>query len=148
MKSAKKANLARGLRFIVGGGANTAFSYVIYLLLKTTMPYQWAYLIAYTMGIVFAYWVNARWVFRVPLSWRGLLSYPIVYVVQYLISALLLGVLVEVLGINVTFAPIFVVVASLPLTYLMNRFVLNSGIKEKGRKNHDSTNVVDAEPRS
>ncbi|MGA7817085.1 GtrA family protein, partial [Caballeronia sp.] len=73
----------RKLRFIVGGAANTGFTYVIYLLLKRVVPYQVAYLVAYCCGVVFAYWFNAVFVFKVPLSWKGAMSYPVVYVVQY-----------------------------------------------------------------
>ena len=121
----------RWLRFLLGGVVNTAFSYAAYLSLKTLLAYQLAYIIAYALGVVFAYWFNARWVFRVPLSWKGLFAYPVVYVIQYLLSALFLGVLVEMFGINANFAPIFVVVALLPITYLMSRFVLNPDTKTK-----------------
>ncbi|NML62587.1 GtrA family protein [Massilia sp. RP-1-19] len=112
------------MRFVAGGVANTAFSYGVYLLLQFVMDYQLAYLVAYAAGIVFAYWFNARHVFRVPLSWRGLFAYPLVYVVQYGLSALLLHVLVERLGAAPAWAPLPVTVAMLPLTYAMNRLVL------------------------
>lgn len=115
---------ARWLRFVAGGVANTAFSYCVYLLLQLAIPYQWAYLAAYAAGIVFAYWFNARHVFRVPLSWQGLFAYPLVYVVQYAVSALLLHALVERLGAAPAWAPLPVTVAMLPLTYAMNRLVL------------------------
>lgn len=115
----------RWVRFLFGGGANTTFTYVVYLGLKTMLPYQGAYFIAYAMGVVFSYWFNAVVVFRVPLTWKGFLSYPIVYVIQYLLSALFLGTLVELLGVSVAFAPIVVVVVLFPITYLTSKFVLN-----------------------
>jgi putative flippase GtrA len=121
----------RWLCFLTGGAVNTAFSYTVYLFLKIIMAYQWAYFIAYALGVVFAYWFNASWVFRVPISWRGLLSYPIVYVIQYLISALFLGALIEKWGVSVNLAPFYVIVALLPITYLMNRVVLTLTSKTK-----------------
>lgn len=137
MRFITREGAGRGLRFLVGGAINTAFTYAVYLLLKIIIPYQWAYFMAYALGVIFSYWFNARWVFRVPLSWRRLFSYPIVYVLQYLLSALCLGVLVEKLGVSVNLAPICVVVALLPITYLMNHFVLLFGAKAKGGEYHD-----------
>ena len=114
----------RWLRFIVGGGINTGFTYLVYLCVNEFLPYHVAYLIAYTMGVIFSYWFNARVVFRVPLSWKGLATYPVVYVVQYLISALCLGGLVEFFRISELIAPLIVVAVMIPITYLMSKFVL------------------------
>lgn len=124
------ARVKRWLRFLLGGMVNTAFSYAVFLSLTTILAYQLAYFIAYSMGVVFAYLFNALWVFRVPLSWKGLFSYPIVYVIQYLLSALLLGALVEVFGVSVNLAPIFVIIALFPIAYLMSRFVLTPDAKK------------------
>lgn len=114
----------RWLRFIVGGGINTGFTYLVYLGINVFLPYHAAYLIAYAVGVVFSYWFNARVVFRVPLSWKGLATYPVVYVVQYLVAALCLGGLVEFFQISELIAPLVVVVAMIPLTYLMSKFLL------------------------
>lgn len=114
----------RWLRFIIGGGINTGITYLVYLGFNAVLPYQFAYLIAFTLGVFFSYWFNARLVFGVPLSWNGLFSYPIVYVIQYLVSAFFLGGLVEFFRISESIAPIVVAVALTPVTYLMSKFVL------------------------
>ncbi|WP_232539493.1 GtrA family protein [Comamonas koreensis] len=116
----------RWLRFVAGGGINTGFSYLLYLLLGLVLNYQFAFFVAYIAGIFFSYWFNARFVFHVPLSWKGLLSYPLVYVVQYVISALLLGSAVEWLGIDKRIAPLAITSITLPITYLMSKFLLAS----------------------
>ena len=59
-----------------------------------------------------------------PLSSKGFAAYPVVYVVQYLVSALCLGGLVEFLQISELIAPLVVAVAMIPLTYLMSKLVL------------------------
>lgn len=114
----------RWLRFLLGGVVNTAFSYAVYLALNTILAYQVAYFIAYALGVVFSYWFNAIVVFRVSLSWKGLLSYPVVYVVQYVVSAFLLGGLVEFAGIVESLAPLVVAIVMVPVTYVMSKFVL------------------------
>ena len=58
------------VRFAIAGGANTAFGYLLYLLLNLMMPYTWAYTLSYLAGVVFSYVINALYVFRAPLSWR------------------------------------------------------------------------------
>lgn len=114
----------RWLRFIVGGGINTGFTYLVYICINNFTSYQVAYLFAYILGIVFSYWFNARFVFKTPLSWRGLLSYPLVYVLQYLMSAVLLGILVDFFGTNESIAPLLITVLMIPVTYLMSKIVL------------------------
>jgi len=114
----------RWLRFILGGGINTSFTYCAYLVLNLILSYQFAYLIAYFFGIVFAYWFNAVVVFRVPLSWKGFFSYPLIYVIQYGASAYLLRVLVEVAGVSEILSPLIITISIVPLTYLMSKLVL------------------------
>lgn len=116
--------LARWARFVVGGVINTGFGYGLYLLLALALPYPLAYLLAYAAGVVFSYWFNAVVVFRVPLSWAGFLAFPLVYAVQYLISAALLGLLVEWLQVPHKLAPLAVAACMVPLSYVISKLVL------------------------
>ncbi|EOA02183.1 GtrA family protein [Herbaspirillum frisingense GSF30] len=112
------------IKFLIGGLINTGFSYATYLVLKLLLPYQQAYLLAYVAGVVFSYLLNSLLVFRVPLSWRRFLAFPLVYGAQYIASALLLHVLVESLGISSNWAPLLVTAAVLPMTYLLSKLIL------------------------
>ena len=127
----------RPLRFLCGGAANTLLSYLLYLALVQVLPYQWAYLGAYVAGIVFAYWVNARFVFEVPLSWKGLFSYPVIYLVQYVIAAGLLEVAVRVIGLPTVYAPILVTAILFPITYLLNKLLLGRLPRGASRDRHE-----------
>lgn len=129
----KEANLKTGylnprvqrwLRFVLGGSINTAFTYAVYLAINLVLEYQLAYLLAYAIGVVFAYWFNAVAVFHVPLSWRGFFSYPIVYIIQYSVSALLLGALVEIVEMSESIGPLLVTIVMIPVTYVMSKLVL------------------------
>lgn len=117
--------IKRWSRFIVGGAVNTGFTYGIYLGLNTLMAYQLAYFIAYATGILFSYWFNAVAVFKTPLSWRTFCAYPLVYAAQYAASAILLGVLVDLNGVNESIAPLVVTVGMIPLTYSLSKLILN-----------------------
>jgi len=125
-----KPEAKRWLTFTVGGGLNTVFTYGLYLTFRTILSYQAAYLVAYVFGILFAYWFNARFVFRAPMSWKGLFAYPLVYIVQYGLSALVLAALAEYLHVPTTYAPLLVTVIVLPLTYTLNKLLLTQPRKK------------------
>jgi len=113
------------LAYLVGGVLNTALSYCVYLLLVRHFGYQTSYLIAYIAGIFSSYWINSVFVFRTPMSLRGLLKFPIVYVLQYAASALMLWLLVEKIGMSQAIAPLLVNALLLPLTFLLSRLLLS-----------------------
>jgi putative flippase GtrA len=117
----------------LGGAVNTAFSYAVYLALNNVLSYQISYFIAYALGVAFAYWFNAVFVFQVTLSWKGLFSYPIVYLIQYLTSAFLLAIIVEILGILESLAPLLVAIIMVPVTYVMSKLVLRWTSHRKDR---------------
>ncbi|WP_458372478.1 GtrA family protein [Pseudomonas mandelii] len=88
------------------------------------MVYTYAYSLSYALSIVISYVLNARYVFNEPLSLKKLLSFPLVYIVQYLSGLCLIYIAVEQLSIPVIFAPLLVVVITLPITFLLARFIV------------------------
>jgi len=119
------ANATRWLRFILGGGINTIFSYGIYLLLHHYLMYQLAYFFSYCIGIVFSYWFNSTVVFRVSLNIKAFFAFPSVYLLQYAISAFFLGIAVNIFGLSEKFSPLIVTVVMVPITYAMTKFMLH-----------------------
>lgn len=114
------------LRFLLAGSVNTVFSYIIYLVLSNIMGYQLAYLIAFILGVIFSYWLNARMVFNAPLSWRGLFAFPLVYLVQYAVSAASLELFVGYLNLSYVVAPLIVTILMVPVSYVMSKFIINA----------------------
>lgn len=117
-------NLSRWMRFIIAGSLNFTITYLMYLGFMLFVHYEIAYLISYVLGIVIAYLLNACYVFRVPFDRKAVVQYPIIYIVQYVFSAVLLWLCVDFIEIPKTLAPLIVICAALPLTYIMNRKVL------------------------
>ena len=111
-------------RFIVAGGINSALAYMIYAVLVIIAPYQVAYGVAYAAGIGISYLLNARYVFREKYSLQTFFRYPVVYLVQYLLGCLLLYVGIEMLSLNKFTAPFFVIAATVPLTFMLSRFII------------------------
>jgi putative flippase GtrA len=111
-------------RFILVGATNTAVSYVLYLLFLDFMPYLYAYSISYGIGIVVSYILNSRFVFRQPLSMGKFLQFPVVYAIQYGLGATILWLLVGQASISPELAMLAVVAATIPVTFLVSRFIL------------------------
>ena len=113
------------LRFILTGGTNTAVSWLLYLMLYWLgMPYTLAYSFAFAFGIVFTYYLNTRWVFKVEMSWRTFLQFPMVYVAQYVLGMGILVLLVDYLHLPAAYGPPLVTVLTMPVTFLLSRLVL------------------------
>ena len=112
------------LRFLLAGAFNTAATYVIYLAALQVAPYRVAYSAAYALGIVLGYAVNTIFVFHARWSWKRMLAYPLVYVLQYGVGLLGLTLLVERNWVSKELAPLVVVVATLPLTFLASRYLI------------------------
>jgi putative flippase GtrA len=113
------------LRFLLGGGLNTMVTYGIYLVLNIWIVYSIAYTIAYLSGIVFSYIINTQWVFKQKTSLKSAGMYPLVYLIQYLLGISLLHVLVAVLQLPETIAPLIIIVISLPVTYILTKLILS-----------------------
>ena len=111
------------VRFIITGGLNTAITYGIYLGLKEIVQYQAAYFIAYVLGVLFSYGMNALFVFRRRMSLKTFVRFPLVYIVQYVASAVLLEILVRWAAMSTTVAPIIAIVVTVPLTFLISRAI-------------------------
>jgi len=111
------------LRFIISGGANTAVTYLIYLMLLHFTTYQISYTIAYVVGIFAAYFINRHFVFRTHRGWQSIVLFPLVYVIQYLVSMCVLRLWVEQLHLSKEFAPLVAIAITVPLTFALSRII-------------------------
>lgn len=112
------------IRFLMVGVTNTLFSYLLFVLLLVYMNYLPAYSIAYCAGIVFSYFMSVHFVFRNRVSLASFLKFPIVYVIQYALGAMMLWLLAGKLGIPPAFAMIGVILVTIPVTFLISRLIL------------------------
>lgn len=110
-------------RFLIVGATNTAFSYVVFLALYLVMHYQAAYALSYAAGIVLSYFLNVHFVFKTRRSLASFLKFPFVYLLQYGLGALVLGLLVRK-GVDPRLAMLGVIAITVPITFLASRFVL------------------------
>ncbi|MGP1665394.1 MAG: GtrA family protein [Rhodanobacter sp.] len=115
------------LRFLISGGLNTAVTYAVYLGLLGALGYKIAYTIAYVVGIVLAFVINRLFVFQTHRGWRSMVLFPFVYLAQYLVSLAILWAWVEQLHMSSKLAPLIAILITIPLTFVLSRWVFGRG---------------------
>jgi putative flippase GtrA len=114
----------QGARFLIAGAVNSAATYLLYLLLLRLLPYGWAYSLSYVLGVGLSFLLNSLYVFRVPLRWRNLVRFPLVYAAQYLLGLGVLALAVERLGLDERLGPVAVLAVTVPASFALTRWVL------------------------
>lgn len=118
-----------GLRFLLAGGLNTAVTYLMYLALLDVAGYQASYAIAFVCGIGISYVLGRVFVFKVHQGYRSVLMLPLVYLVQYAVGAAVVWTWVTWLHQHPALAPAVAILVTLPLTYLLSKFVFAGKIR-------------------
>lgn len=112
------------LRFLIGGAANTALSYLTYLVAILFLPYAVSFCISFIFGIIFAFVLNSRFVFRTHLRWAKLWGVSVIYLAQAFLGLMLLTFWIETSKIDKRIAPLLNVAILTPATFLSNRWYL------------------------
>jgi putative flippase GtrA len=119
------------LKFLLAGGLNTLITYLIYLLLILYFQYNLAYGIAYLLGIISSYLMNSLFVFKEKLSIKKIIQFPLVYLIQFMISIVFLYIFVELIKVNAKLAPIIVIALTTPVIFLLSKYILTGRISDK-----------------
>lgn len=115
----------QGFRFVLFGTFNTLLTYAVYCLLVYVMHPQLAYVLVFALGIALAYIGNSRYVFRRPLDWKIASVYPLVYLVQYVLTAGLIHLFGLFAGLGPRLALAMALVITTPVSFVLNRTMLN-----------------------
>ncbi len=129
MKSIR-ANLREYTSFLICGGLNTLLTYAVYALCLLFWPYKLSYSLSYVSGIFISYYLNSRFVFQEKVSLGKFLQYPLVYLAQYLLGIAILHLCIEYLHISEWLAPFIVIVLSLPVTFVLSKFIIKGKAKD------------------
>lgn len=125
------------LRFLVTGALNTLASWMVYLLCNLVMPYMVAYSVSYLFGMFFTYYMNTRWVFKVPMKWSTFMQFPVIFVIRYALDLTVLYLIVSHMpqpaGLGPVlnrllhpeiYGPLLTIAFTMPVGFLMSRYVL------------------------
>lgn len=81
------------------------------------------------LGILISYGLNAVFVFRAKIAIRSLIRFPLVYLVQYVLGMVLVVTLIEFVGVAAWVAPIFAILVTVPLTFVLSRLIFSADKK-------------------
>ncbi|MBA3537977.1 MAG: GtrA family protein [Tatlockia sp.] len=109
------------ISFAIAGLISTGIMFGIYVILYKHIYFQYAYFIAYCISVIALYFMNSA-VFKKEISLQTSLEFPLIYLLQYVLSAASLEFFVW-LGVSETYAPLLIILILLPLTFLLNRIV-------------------------
>jgi putative flippase GtrA len=108
-------------RFLVVGAANTAASYLLYLLLLLVIDYRVAYTLAYVAGFAWGYLAHARFVFGARPGAGSAAAYIATYGAMYLVALGVLYVAVDRFGIPKPLGMLVTLAITVPLSFLLLR---------------------------
>jgi putative flippase GtrA len=111
----------RFARFLVVGGANTAFSYGVYLVALLVVDYRIAYTLAYVAGLVSGYFGHAHLVFGARPGTRSALAYLATYAAMYGVSLFVLYLAVDLAGVPKPVAMLVALLVTVPTSFLLMR---------------------------
>lgn len=119
-----KGGIVQFIKFGIVGLSNTAIglgSY--YLFLWLGWHYMLANVMSWIISVFNAFYWNSKYVFNTGSSWlRALFRTYVSYGFSFVISAVVLYVLVEWCGISDVIAPLLVLVITIPLNFVLNKF--------------------------
>ncbi|MBI6701480.1 GtrA family protein [Pseudomonas viridiflava] len=113
-------------RFLMSGGFNTALTYGLYLVLLMFLSYNVSYTISYVTGILLAYTLNRFFVFKSHQGLRSVILLPLIYLVQYCLSLVILWCWVEKLGLDERLAPLVAIALTLPVTFVLSKLAFSA----------------------
>ncbi|WP_268799478.1 GtrA family protein [Pseudomonas huanghezhanensis] len=117
-------------RFLLSGGFNTALTYIVYILLLNVATYKVSYTISYALGIVLAYFLNRFFVFRTHRGIKSILFTPLIYLIQYCCSLIIIWLLVEKMLVSQLFAPLAAIAFTLPITFILSKLAFGKMQKQ------------------
>ena len=118
------------VRFSVVGVLVTAIHYVVYWLLQLVVNVNIAWTAGYIAGFVVNYYLSAYYIFREKTSVENGAGFGGAHLVNYFLQMVLLNFFIW-LGFCATMAPIGVHAVSIPVNFLVVRFVFKH-FKRKG----------------
>ncbi|MBE1553232.1 GtrA family protein [Sporosarcina limicola] len=115
-------------KFVVVGGVNTVVYYAFYLvcLHGFTLHYLLAHVIGVVISIIGSFFLNSLYTYKVKPTWKKFFYFPLTQAVNITITAILLFILVDILHLNSSFAPIAALFVTIPITFVVTGRVMKS----------------------
>ena len=112
------------IKFSIVGFSNTVISlFVYYVLLWLKCNYLIANAMSWIISVFNGFYWNNKYVFKNENTWlKALIRTYISYGFSFILGSVLLIVLIEFLKVSDVIAPLIILVITIPLNFLMNKF--------------------------
>lgn len=117
-----KDSLGEMIRFSVVGVFITVIHYVVYWLLQLVINVNIAWTAGYVAGFIVNYYLSARYIFREKASVQNGAGFGGAHLINYFLQMGLLNLFLW-LGWSAEMAPVGVYAVSIPVNFLLVRFV-------------------------
>lgn len=127
-----KNNIGRLFRFGLTGVANTAVYYLFYRLFLLVLPYLAAHLISWAISVVFSFFVNCLFTYKVRPTWKRFFAFPASTLVNLVLTTVGSVVLVQALSFDKRHATLLMGIMAIPFTFAVTTWVLKPDAEVEG----------------
>lgn len=123
-KVLSRKNIIQFIKFGIVGLSNTAIGLgTYYFFLWIGLHYMLANVLSWFISVFNAFYWNSKYVFKSTELWiKALCKTYISYGVSFLVGAFLLYIFVEFIKISECIAPFFVLLVTIPVNFILNKF--------------------------
>lgn len=119
-----RARFFQVVRFGITGVANTACYYLTYRLFLLFLPYLPAHLIAWAVSVVFSFFMNCWFTFKVRPTLKRFLAFPASSLTNLLLTTVGSVILVDGIRVDERYATLIMGIIAIPFTFLVTAFIL------------------------
>ena len=112
------------VRFGLVGVVNTGTYYGLYLLLGLWVPYIAAHVLAFALSMVGSFFLTSYFTYRTRPTWKKFLLVPLTNAANFVITTVGVYVLVDLMDVDSTYAPLIAAAAAIPVTFLLSRTIM------------------------
>lgn len=116
--------LSKAFRFCVTGVANTGVYYLSYRALLLALPYVAAHVTAWAVSVIFSFFMNCWFTFRVRPTFRRFAAFPLSSLTNLLLTTVGSIVLVSQLHVDERYATVIMGICAIPVTFGLTAFLL------------------------
>ncbi|TCP63845.1 GtrA family protein [Baia soyae] len=123
------------IRFIIVGVVNTVHFNLLYLIMYRffSWGYYVSFVLAFLISMVGSFFMNSFYTYRVKPTWKKFIQFPMTNVVNFVITAVGVYVLGDLLGWNKTISPFLASLIAIPFTFIISKKILVTEPDKGGR---------------
>ncbi|MCM3758320.1 GtrA family protein [Sporosarcina aquimarina] len=116
------------ITFAIVGVINTGTYYAFYLfgLKALGLVYMVAHFSAVILSMIISFFLNSYVTYKVKPTLKKFLVYPVTQLVNIVVTAVLLYILVDILHVNSSIAPLGALIITVPVTFVVTGKVLKA----------------------